>query len=153
MTDYPYICSALRELCEGVDYEVTDLANASALLYSSMDRLNWAGFYLMRGGMLILGPFQGRPACTVIGPGKGVCGTAAAEDRTVVVPDVHLFPGHIACDSASESEIVVPIHVNGEVYGVLDIDSPVKDRFSDEDREGLERFVRILEDCLSKDLK
>ncbi len=153
MTDYPYICSALRELCDGVDYEVTDLANASALLYSSMDRLNWAGFYLMRDGMLILGPFQGRPACTVIGPGKGVCGTAAEQDRTVVVPDVHLFPGHIACDSASESEIVVPIHVNGEIFGVLDIDSPVKNRFSDEDREGLERFVRILEDCISKDLK
>ncbi len=136
-----------------MDYEVTDLANASALLYSSMDRLNWAGFYLMRDGMLILGPFQGRPACTVIEPGKGVCRTAAEQDRTVVVPDVHLFPGHIACDSASESEIVVPIHVNGEIFGVLDIDSPVKNRFSDEDREGLERFVRILEDCISKDLK
>ena len=153
MTDYTYVNSALRELCDGVDYEVTVLANASALIVDCMDRLNWAGFYLMRDGFLILGPFQGRPACTVIGPGKGVCGTAAAEDRTVVVPDVHLFPGHIACDSASESEIVVPIHVGGKVYGVLDIDSPVKNRFSEDDRKGIEQFVEILEECLEKGLK
>ncbi len=153
MTDYGYVCSALRELAEGVDYKITVLANASALLYSSMEQLNWAGFYLMRSEKLILGPFQGRPACTVIGMGKGVCGTAAAENRTVVVPDVHLFPGHIACDSASRSEIVVPIHADGKLYGVLDIDSPVKDRFSEDDRIGLERFVNILEACLEKGLK
>ena len=153
LTDYVFICSALCELNKGVDYEITILANASALLYSSMEQLNWAGFYLMRDGELILGPFQGRPACTVIGMGKGVCGTAAVEDRTVVVPDVHLFPGHIACDSASRSEIVVPIHINGRLYGVLDIDSPVKKRFSEDDRSGLEQFAGILENCLAEGLK
>ena len=148
MADYSYIISAIRELTEGVEYAVTDLANASALLYCSMEQINWAGFYLQRDGMLILGPFQGKPACTVIGAGKGVCGTAAAQDRTVVVEDVHLFPGHIACDSASESEIVIPVHTGGKLYGVLDIDSPVKKRFSEEDRAGLEEFVRILEERL-----
>ena len=153
MTDYGFICGALCELNKGVDYEITILANASALLYNSMEQLNWAGFYLMREDKLILGPFQGRPACTVIGMGKGVCGTAAAEDRTVVVPDVHLFPGHIACDSASNSEIVIPIHVGGRICGVLDIDSPVKNRFSEVDRKGLERFAGILEECLGKGLK
>ena len=145
MADYSYINSAIRELTEGVEYAVTDLAQASALLYCSMEQINWAGFYLQRDGMLILGPFQGKPACTVIGAGKGVCGTAATQDRTVVVEDVHLFPGHIACDSASESEIVIPVHTRGKLYGVLDIDSPVKNRFSEEDRAGLEEFVRILE--------
>lgn len=153
MTDYGYLCSTLRELTEGVDYEITALANASALLYCSLDRLNWAGFYLMRGEVLVLGPFQGRPACTLIGLGKGVCGTSAAENRTVVVPDVHLFPGHIACDSASRSEIVVPVHAGGEIYGVLDIDSPVENRFSEEDRKGLEEYVKILEGFLKKGLK
>lgn len=153
MTDYGCLCSTLRELTEGVDYEITALANASALLYCSLDRLNWAGFYLMRGEVLVLGPFQGRPACTLIGLGKGVCGTSAAENRTVVVPDVHLFPGHIACDSASRSEIVVPVHAGGEIYGVLDIDSPVENRFSEEDRKGLEEYVKILEAFLKKGLK
>ena len=148
MTDYGYVCSALRELAEGVDYKITVLANASALLYSSMEQLNWAGFYLMRSEKLILGPFQGRPACTVIGMGKGVCGTAAAENRTVVVPDVHLFPGHIACDSASNSEIVVPIHANDKLYGVLDIDSPEFSRFSGEDRKELEDAVKVFEKFL-----
>ncbi|MBQ6371666.1 MAG: GAF domain-containing protein [Oscillospiraceae bacterium] len=107
----------------------------------------------MRGEVLVLGPFQGRPACTLIGLGKGVCGTSAAENRTVVVPDVHLFPGHIACDSASRSEIVVPVHAGGEIYGVLDIDSPVENRFSEEDRKGLEEYVKILEGFLKKGLK
>ena len=144
MTDYSYINSALRELTEDVEYAVTDLANASALLYCSMEQINWAGFYIYRDGALILGPFQGKPACTLIGPGKGVCGTAASQDRTLLVEDVHLFPGHIACDSASESEIVIPVHTGGKIYGVLDIDSPVKNRFTEEDRAGLEEFVRIL---------
>ena len=148
MTDYSYINSALRELTEDVEYAVTDLANASALLYCSMEQINWAGFYIYRDGALILGPFQGKPACTLIGPGKGVCGTAAARDRTMLVEDVHLFPGHIACDSASESEIVIPVHTGGKIYGVLDIDSPVKNRFTEEDRAGLEEFVRILEERL-----
>ena len=150
MTDYVFLSKVLAELIRDVEYEISNLANASALLYTELDRLNWAGFYLLRNGRLELGPFQGKVACTVIGMGKGVCGTAAAEDRTVLVPDVHLFPGHIACDSASESEIVVPVHMHGELYGVLDIDSPVKDRFSEEDRKGLEAFVKILEEKLEQ---
>ena len=150
MTDYAFLGKALAELIRDVEYDISNLANASALLYTELDRLNWAGFSLLRNGRLELGPFQGKVACTVIGMGKGVCGTAAAEDRTVLVPDVHLFPGHIACDSASESEIVVPVHMHGALYGVLDIDSPVKDRFSEEDRKGLEAFVKILEEKLEQ---
>ncbi len=123
------------------------LANASALLMESMDRINWAGFYLMRGGRLVLGPFQGKPACIHIGPGRGVCGTAAAEDRIVRVEDVHAFPGHIACDAASNSEIVIPLHfgITGEVTGVLDIDSPETGRFDERDERGLAAFAKVLE--------
>ncbi len=150
MTDYDLMCRELYELSDGIDYDITVLSNASALLFAQLDRLNWAGFYLFREGDLKLGPFQGKPACTVIRLGKGVCGTAAAEDRTVLVPDVHQFPGHIACDSASESEIVVPMHVRGELYGVLDIDSPFKNRFSEADRAGLELFVKVLEGRLEQ---
>ena len=150
MTAYAFLGKALAELIRDVEYDISNLAHASALLYTELDRLNWAGFYLLRNGRLELGPFHGKVACTVIGMGKGVCGTAAAEDRTVLVPDVHLFPGHIACDSASESEIVVPVHMHGALYGVLDIDSPVKDRFSEEDRKGLEAFVKILEEKLEQ---
>ena len=109
-----------------------------------MDRLNWAGFYLMEGDRLVLGPFQGKPACIEIPRGKGVCGTAAAENRTVRVPDVHLFPGHIACDDASASEIVIPLRKNGKVIGVLDIDSPEKERFTAEDQDWLETFAETL---------
>ena len=150
MTDYDLMCRELYELSDGIDYDITVLSNASALLFAQLDRLNWAGFYLFREGDLKLGPFQGKPACTVIRLGKGVCGTAAAEDRTVLVPDVHQFPGHIACDSASESEIVVPVHVRGELYGVLDIDSPFKNRFSEADRAGLELFAKVLEGRLEQ---
>ena len=150
MTDYVFLGKALSELIRDVNYDISNLANTSALIYSEMDRLNWAGFYILRNGQLELGPFQGKTACTVIGIGRGVCGTSAAEDRTVLVPDVHLFPGHIACDSASESEIVVPVHVHGTLYGVLDIDSPVKYRFTEEDRTGLEALVKILEKKLEK---
>lgn len=121
------------------------LANASALVWETLERINWAGFYLVRGGRLVLGPFQGKPACIHIARGKGVCGTAWQEDRTLLVPDVHAFPGHIACDSASRSEIVIPIHSGGEVVAVLDIDSPFEARFDAGDREGLEAFVRVLE--------
>ena len=127
------------------------MANASALLYQSMADLNWAGFYLMRGGRLTLGPFQGRTACIHIPPGKGVCGTAAARDATLRVANVHEFPGHIACDGASNSEIVVPIHSGGRVAGVLDIDSPRLDRFSEADQAGLEAFARALERRLQWD--
>ena len=153
LTDYTYICSALRELTGFVSYEVTNLANAAALIYEQLDRLNWAGFYKYLDGKLVLGPFQGKPACTVIEMGRGVCGTAASEGRTLVVPDVHLFPGHIACDSASESEIVIPLFIKGRLYGVLDIDSPVKDRFSEEDRSGLEQFASVLSECLEREYK
>ena len=123
------------------------LAHASALLYDTLPELNWAGFYLLRDGQLVLGPFQGRPACIHIAWGKGVCGTAAQEDRTLRVDNVHEFPGHIACDSASRSEIVVPIRDSGsqKAVGVLDIDSPVYSRFDEEDQKGLEAFVQLIE--------
>ncbi|MBQ9468452.1 MAG: GAF domain-containing protein [Clostridia bacterium] len=142
------IIGQLSALCEGVPYLAANLSNASALLYDALPRLNWAGFYLLRGGALWLGPFQGKPACVRIAPGKGVCGRAAEEDRTLVVPDVHVFPGHIACDGASRSEIVVPLHRAGKVVGVLDLDSPEYDRFTEEDRELIERFASKLEELL-----
>ncbi len=161
MTDYDLICRQLESLSENVEWDVTVLSNAAALLWDSLEDIvlsnaaallwdslediNWAGFYLMKDGKLLLGPFQGKPACTVIEVGKGVCGTAVAEDKTQLVKNVHEFPGHIACDSASNSEIVVPVHAEGSVYGVLDIDSPLLGRFSEEDRDGLEAFVRVLE--------
>ena len=138
----------LASITEGVPYTMTNLANASALLNDSLDGINWVGFYVIKDGKLVLGPFQGKVACTIIPMGKGVCGTAAQTDSTQVVPDVHKFAGHIACDSASNSEIVVPIHRDGAVFGVLDIDSPLFDRFSEEDREGLEKFVKILEEVI-----
>lgn len=147
-TDYDFLCRQLHALTDGVSYKIANLANAAALLWQSMADINWAGFYIMEDDKLILGPFQGKPACIAISVGKGVCGTAVAEDRTQLVPDVHAFPGHIACDCASNSEIVIPIHVRGTIWGVLDIDSPVFERFSREDQEGLEAFVRILEDIL-----
>lgn len=143
--DYRLLAEQMKALAEDVDWEISNLSNASALLYQTLPNLNWAGFYLYRNGRLELGPFQGRTACTVISMGKGVCGTAAASDRTVVVPDVHRFSGHIACDSASNSEIVIPIHRDGKLYGVLDIDSPAFDRFSEEDKAGLEEFVEAVE--------
>ena len=146
--DYTMMIKQLSALTEGVPYEMANLANASALLWQELDRINWAGFYKMCDGRLVLGPFQGKPACTLIPVGRGVCGTAVAEDKTQLVPDVHQFPGHIACDCASNSEIVVPIHVNGVIWGVLDIDSPELGRFTEADREGLEAFVSVLEKIL-----
>ena len=145
MTDYRSLNSALAGLIDGVPHKIANLANASALLWQMLEDINWAGFYLMEEGKLVLGPFQGKPACIEIPLGKGVCGTAAAEKKTQLVRDVHTFPGHIACDCASNSEIVVPIIADGEVRGVLDIDSPSVGRFTEADREGLEGFVRILE--------
>lgn len=148
MTDYKELILQLKALTEGVPYPTANLANASALLWQHLENINWAGFYIMEQGALVLGPFQGKPACIRIPVGKGVCGTAVAEDRTQLVADVHQFPGHIACDGASNSEIVVPIHKDGQVWGVLDIDSPLFGRFSPEDQEGLEDFVKALETAL-----
>jgi len=123
---------------------LANLSNASALIWLMVGDINWAGFYLMKNGKLVLGPFQGKPACINIELGKGVCGTAAQNKETQLVKDVHDFPGHIACDSASQSEVVVPIIVDGEVIGVLDIDSPDLNRFDEDDKVGFERFVETL---------
>lgn len=148
MTNYQELNAQLAALTEGIPHPISNLANASALLWQGLDRLNWAGFYLLEGQKLVLGPFQGKTACIEIPLGRGVCGTAAAKNETQLVPDVHAFRGHIACDSASRSEIVVPLRKNGAVIGVLDVDSPFPDRFSEEDRVGLEAFAAILEAAL-----
>ena len=148
-TDYSLLLSQLRSLSEGISRPVTVLSNASALLAEALPCINWAGFYLRDGEILYLGPFQGKPACMEIPLGRGVCGTAARTGCTQRVEDVHAFPGHIACDSASRSELVIPIRLQGAVWGVLDIDSPVTGRFSPEDRKNLEAFVNILEEILS----
>ena len=147
-TNYKFVAQRLIALTDGVPYETANLANASALLWQHMADINWVGFYKMVDGLLVLGPFQGKPACVKIAVGRGVCGTAVAEDRIQLVYNVHDFPGHIACDCASNSEIVVPIHVNGEIWGVLDIDSPNIGRFTEEDKAGLLEIVGILEQNL-----
>ena len=149
MTDYQLLAGQAKEMLEAEPWYASALSNISALVMAMVPDLNWAGFYLMRNGKLTVGPFQGKPACIHIAPGKGVCGTAAQRDETVLVPDVHEFPGHIACDGASASEIVVPVHAEGRVAAVLDIDSPVKGRFTEEDREGLEKLVKVLEEGVS----
>lgn len=148
MTDYSFLCQSLAAITEGVPYETANLANASALLWEHLPDLNWAGFYKMIGGKLVLGPFQGKTACIEIEIGRGVCGTAVAENKTQLVYNVHEFPGHIACDCASNSEIVVPIYKDGKIWGVLDIDSPIIGRFSEDDKAGLEEFVNILQKVL-----
>ena len=148
--DYQLLAAQLKALTEDVPYEIANLSNASALLWENLPDINWAGFYKMVDGILVLYPFQGKPACIRIPVGRGVCGTAVAEDRTQLVYDVHQFPGHIACDCASNSEIVVPIHVNGQIWGVLDIDSPSIGRFTEDDQTGLEQFVHTLEKVLEK---
>ena len=142
---YDLLSRQLDALLEGEPNVMANLANASALLNQFLDRVNWAGFYVMDGeDELVLGPFQGLPACVRIPLGKGVCGTAAKDRETKLVEDVHAFPGHIACDAASRSEVVVPIEVDGRLFGVLDIDSPEVSRFSQEDADGLEKFVAVL---------
>ena len=146
--NYKTVCDQLKALTEGIPYEVANLANASALLWQDLPGINWVGFYKMMDGALVLGPFQGKPACIRIPVGRGVCGTAVAEDAVQLVYDVHQFPGHIACDCASNSEIVLPIHVNGEIWGVLDIDSPHIGRSTEEDKAGLLEIVGILEQIL-----
>ncbi len=142
--DYVSLTREIAALTEGVPHGVANLANASALIWQRLDRLNWAGFYYLRGDRLVLGPFQGKPACIEISVGRGVCGTAVKEDRSILVPDVHRFLGHIACDSASNSELVIPLHQDGRIIGVLDLDSPDLNRFTEEDRIGLESFAETL---------
>ncbi|HMN45680.1 MAG TPA: GAF domain-containing protein [Povalibacter sp.] len=141
---YAELARELRSLTAGEPDVIANLANASALLFHSLPDLNWAGFYLLKDGELVVGPFQGKPACVRIAMGKGVCGTAAARRATVLVPNVHEFPGHIACDSASNSEIVVPMIAGDELAGGLDIDSPQVGGFDAEDQAGLEEFVAVL---------
>lgn len=149
MADYALLAEQLRALTEDERYFIPNLANASALIYENLPDLNWAGFYLTdtakEAPELVLGPFQGKTACIRIPWGKGVCGTAAKTDSVQLIDNVHQFPGHIACDSASNSEIVIPIHAGGKVVGVLDIDSPLFSRFSEEDEKGLAALVYILE--------
>lgn len=144
-TDYAALCEELDVISQDVRYPESILANAAALIWDNLTGINWCGFYLMRDGQLALGSFQGKIACTEISLGKGVCGTAAVRNETVLVGNVHTFDGHIACDSASNSEIVVPVHKDGRLYGVLDIDSPLYARFTADDRTGLEQVVRTLE--------
>jgi len=148
MTKYKIMTAQLEALSESSRNYIPLLSNASALINESMEDLNWAGFYSVRNDALLLGPFQGKTACVNIARGKGVCGTAFEKDETQLVKNVHEFPGHIACDSASNSEIVVPIHENGKVVAVLDIDSPLLERFDENDKEGLEAFVRKLEELI-----
>ncbi len=147
-TDYKELVGRLAALTDGVSHLIANLSNASALLFESLPDINWAGFYLCENGKLILGPFQGKPACIEIEKGRGVCGTALALDKLQLVYDVHEFPGHIACDPSSRSEIVIPIHKNGEVFGVLDIDSQLKHRFTEDDAAGLSAFVSQIERIL-----
>ena len=148
MTNYDLVAQQLKALTEGIPYEVANLANASALLWQEMPDINWVGFYKMIDGALVLYPFQGKTACIRIPVGRGVCGTAVQEDAVQLVYNVHDFPGHIACDCASNSEIVLPIHVNGAIWGVLDIDSPSIGRFTEADRQGLQKVVDLLEQIL-----
>lgn len=143
--DYGLLCQQLSSLISGVPHRIANLANAASLLFYGLENINWAGFYFVENGILVLGPFQGKHACIEIPMGKGVCGTAAEKNETVLVKNVHDFPGHIACDAASESEIVIPLRQGWKASGVLDIDSPVKNRFSEEDKVGLEEFARIIQ--------
>lgn len=148
MPDYTLLARQVRALAETDPYFIPLLSNVSAVLMEELPDLNWAGFYLMRDGRLVLGPFQGKPACIHIEVGKGVCGTAVEKGCTLRVADVHQFPGHIACDCASNSEIVVPIWNDGKTAGVLDIDSPLTSRFSDADEQGLKGVVEALESVI-----
>lgn len=143
---YHVLKTQLQGLTDGVPHLTANLANASALLNQALEDINWVGFYLLEGERLVLGPFQGKPACIEIPIGKGVCGTAVSEDAVMLIKNVHEFPGHIACDSASNSEIVIPLHNgSGKIVGVLDIDSPHLARFDEADQEGLTDFAQVLE--------
>ena len=147
---YEEVVLQIKGLLEDCPHVIANLANVSAVLNQAMKDINWVGFYVMEEGQLVLGPFQGKAACVEIKVGKGVCGTAVAEDAIQLVKDVHAFPGHIACDSASNSEIVLPIHAKGNVWGVLDIDSPLLGRFDEEDKDGLAKVVGVVEAMLEE---
>lgn len=142
---YTLLAKQLDALLTGETNRIANLSNASALLNQFLQNINWVGFYLREQNELVLGPFQGLPACVRIPLGRGVCGTAASNNETLVIDDVHSFEGHIACDAASNAEIVIPITKNNEVIGVLDIDSPVHARFTNDDKQGLEQFITVLE--------
>ena len=144
MENYDLLAKQLNSLLQGVDKEISKLANASAFLFNSLEDVSWVGFYLLDNNYLYLGPFQGKVACTVIPVGKGVCGTAVANKETILVKNVHEFPGHIACDSESNSEIVIPIYKNKDLYMVLDIDSKSLNRFSELDKIGLEKITNVI---------
>ena len=146
---YRELAGQLEALLAGESDPIANAANTSALLFQMMPDLNWAGFYIMRGGELVLGPFQGKPACVRIPVGKGVCGAAVERGTTILVPDVHAFPGHIACDAASRSELVVPIVHNGALIGVLDIDSPLPARFTADDAAGAERLISSIASAIT----
>ena len=150
MTNYDELITILPNLIEGHE-NVTILANSSALLNEYLDNINWVGFYFINNNELILGPFQGKVACSPIKFGRGVCGTCIKEAKTIVVDDVHKFSGHIACDSASNSEICIPIYNNDKLYGLLDIDSPIFNRFSDLDKKKLEEISNIISKSLKKE--
>jgi L-methionine (R)-S-oxide reductase len=141
--DYARLAQELRALLAGESDLIANAANSAALLFEVLPEVNWAGFYFLKAGELLVGPFQGKPACVRIALGKGVCGTAALQRRTLVVPDVHEFPGHIACDAASRAEIVVPVMAGDALLGVLDIDSPRVGRFDAADARGLEALVAL----------
>ena len=147
-TDYQELLQKLEALTDGIPYLTSNLANTAALIWQTVPGLNWAGFYEMTDGALVLGPFQGKPACVRIAMGKGVCGTAAQQDKSQLVYNVHDFPGHIACDSASNAEVVIPLHAGGKIWGVLDIDSPTVGRFTPADLAGLEQVAQVIEGFL-----
>ena len=148
--NFPSLARQLRALTEDVPYQISNLANAAALLWQALPEINWVGFYKLMDGKLVLAPFQGKPACIEIPMGKGVCGTAAQRGETVRVGNVHEFPGHIACDSASNSELVLPIFSGASLWGVLDIDSPVLNRFTEEDERGLTEIIAVLNEMISR---
>ena len=149
MTDYELLRQQTREMIAADCWFVSALSNVSALLADTLPELNWVGFYLLRGGRLVVGPFQGKPACVHIPVGKGVCGSSLERDEALNVPDVHAFPGHIACDGASRSELVIPLHADGKPVAVLDMDSPVLNRFGAEDEAGLKEIARVIEQEIS----
>ncbi len=149
-TNYKELLNQTEALITGIDYDITILSNVSAILNEYLDNINWVGFYLLKDNVLKLGPFQGKVACMVIPLNRGVCGACATSKETVVVKDVHEFKGHIACDSRSQSEICVPIIIHNEFYGLLDIDSPITNRFDDNDKENLEKLVFIIQKEISK---